>query len=72
MALLIILKQKSIMRSWKEQIALFKLQKTVQEAFDQQKISLLLFILGLESSNSIYPHESAKSRIIHLPKLNFY
>jgi hypothetical protein len=36
----------------------------VQEASDQQKILLLLFILGQESSNSIYPHETARSRKI--------
>ena len=38
----------------------------MQEALDQQKISLLLFISGLENSNSIYPHETAKSQIINL------
>jgi hypothetical protein len=31
------------------------------EDSDQQKILLLLFILGLESSISIYPHKSANS-----------
>ena len=35
----------------------------MQEASDQQKILLLLFILGQESSNSIYPHETARSQI---------
>ena len=49
------------MESWKEQIAWFRLQRIVQEALDQPKISLLLFISGLENSNSIYPHETAKS-----------
>jgi hypothetical protein len=34
----------------------------VQEASDQQRILLLLFILGQENLNSIYPHETAKSQ----------
>ena len=33
----------------------------MQEASDQQRILLLLFILGQESSNSICPHETARS-----------
>jgi len=37
-------------------------QRIVQEASDQQRILLLLFILGQESSNSIYPHETARSQ----------
>ena len=50
------------MGSWKERIVSFKQQRIVQEAFDQQKILLLLFISGWENSNSIYPYETAKSR----------
>jgi hypothetical protein len=38
----------------------------VQEASDQQKILLLLFILGQENLNSIYPHETAKSRKVYI------
>ena len=49
------------MVSWKELIASFKQQRIVQEASDQQRILLLLFILGQENFNSTYPHETAKS-----------
>jgi hypothetical protein len=34
----------------------------VQEASGQQRILLLLFILGQENFNSTYPHETAKSQ----------
>jgi hypothetical protein len=52
------------MGSWKERIASFKQQRIVQEASDQQRILLLLFILGWENSNSIYPHEIARSHFL--------
>jgi hypothetical protein len=45
----------------------------VQEASDQQKILLLLFILGQESSNSIYPYETARSHKTYIiPEGDFY
>ena len=49
------------MVSWKELIASFRQQRIVQEASGQQRILLLLFILGQENFNSTYQHETAKS-----------